>query len=106
MMFMGAFPRFTFIARAPQGLSEYQSETKVLLPFTTQYLWNNTGQRTTYKKVGRGPGSGLGKHAGRGMKGMYARAGGQVNRGFEGGQSNLAKRFPKRGFKGNTFNIK
>ena len=105
-MSMGAFPRFTFIARAPQGLSEYQSETKVLLPFTTQYLWNNTGQRTTYKKVGRGPGSGLGKHAGRGMKGMYARAGGQVNRGFEGGQSNLAKRFPKRGFKGNTFNIK
>lgn len=37
---------------------------------------------------------------------MYARAGGQVNRGFEGGSSNLAKRFPKRGFKGNTFNIK
>lgn len=40
------------------------------------------------------------------MKGMYARAGGQVNRGFEGGQSNLAKRFPKRGFKPNKFNIK
>ena len=103
---MGSFPRFTFIARAPQGLSEYQEEKKVLLPFTTQYLWNNVGARTVYKKVGRGPGSGLGKHAGRGMKGMYARAGGQVNRGFEGGQSNLAKRFPKRGFKGNTFNIK
>lgn len=40
------------------------------------------------------------------MKGMYARAGGQVNRGFEGGQSNLAKRFPKRGMKSNKFNIK
>lgn len=46
------------------------------------------------------------KHAGRGMKGMYARAGGQVNRGFEGGQSNLAKRFPKRGMKANKFNVK
>lgn len=46
------------------------------------------------------------KNAGRGNKGMYHRAGGQVNRGFEGGQSNLAKRFPKRGMKSNKFNIK
>jgi large subunit ribosomal protein L15 len=98
--------RFTFIARAPQGLSEYQEQQKILMPFTVNNLWNNIGARTTYKQVGRGPGSGLGKHAGRGMKGMYARAGGQVNRGFEGGQSNLAKRFPKRGFKPNKFNIK
>ena len=37
---------------------------------------------------------------------MYFRSGGQVNRGAEGGQSNLARRFPKRGFKANTFNIK
>lgn len=37
---------------------------------------------------------------------MYHRSGGQVNRGFEGGQSNLAKRFPKRGFRQNKFNIK
>ena len=37
---------------------------------------------------------------------MYARAGGQVNRGAEGGQTNMARRFPKRGFKGNQFNIK
>ncbi len=37
---------------------------------------------------------------------MYFRSGGQVNRGFEGGQSNLAKRFPKRGFRQNKFNIK
>ena len=36
---------------------------------------------------------------------MHARGGGQVNRGFEGGQSSLKKRFPKRGFKPNTFNI-
>jgi large subunit ribosomal protein L15 len=40
------------------------------------------------------------------MKGTYARNGGKINRGFEGGQSNLAKRFPKRGFKPNKFNIK
>ena len=57
---MGSIPRFTFIARAPQGLSEYQEEKKTILPFTTQYMWNNTGARTTYKQVGRGPGSGLG----------------------------------------------
>lgn len=37
---------------------------------------------------------------------MHFRSGGQVNRGFEGGQSNMARRFPKRGFKQNTFNIK
>lgn len=60
MMFMGVQPRFTFIAKAPQGLSEYQSDKKELLPFTTQFLWNNIGARTTYKIVGRGPGSGLG----------------------------------------------
>jgi len=48
----------------------------------------------------------LSKHAGRGMKGTFARNGGKINRGFEGGQSNLAKRFPKRGFKPNKFNIK
>ena len=40
------------------------------------------------------------------MKGTYARKGGFINRGFEGCQSNLAKRFPKRGFKPNKFNIK
>lgn len=39
------------------------------------------------------------------MKGMHARSGGQVNRGFEGGQSNLAKRFPKRGIRKNKFNV-
>ena len=40
------------------------------------------------------------------MKGTYAREGGFVNRGFEGGSSHLAKRFPKRGFKADKFNIK
>ncbi|MEO8801042.1 MAG: 50S ribosomal protein L15, partial [Polyangiaceae bacterium] len=52
----------------------------------------------TKKKTrkGRGVGSGLGKTAGRGQKGQYARNG--VKRGFEGGQTPLARRLPKRGF--------
>jgi large subunit ribosomal protein L15 len=47
-------------------------------------------------RKGRGVGSGLGKTAGRGQKGQYARGG--VKRGFEGGQTPLARRLPKRGF--------
>lgn len=54
----------------------------------------------TKKKLrkGRGVGSGLGKTAGRGQKGQYARRGRGVKRGFEGGQTPLARRLPKRGF--------
>ena len=52
-------------------------------------------QRT---RVGRGVGSGLGKTAGRGHKGQKARSGGGVRRGFEGGQTPLYRRLPKRGF--------
>ena len=54
--------------------------------------------RQTRKRVGRGPGSGLGKTAGRGQKGQKARSGGGVRLGFEGGQTTLARRLPKRGF--------
>ncbi len=50
-------------------------------------------------RKGRGVGSGLGKTAGRGQKGQYARRGRGVKRGFEGGQTPLARRLPKRGFK-------
>lgn len=50
------------------------------------------------KRVGRGPGSGLGKTAGRGQKGQNSRSGGGVRPGFEGGQTTLARRLPKRGF--------
>ena len=50
------------------------------------------------KRVGRGTGSGLGKTAGRGHKGQKARSGGGVRRGFEGGQTPLYRRLPKRGF--------
>src|SRR3977135_2225040 len=49
-------------------------------------------------REGRGPGSGIGKTAGRGGKGQTARAGGQTRPGFEGGQMPLIRRIPKRGF--------
>ncbi len=50
------------------------------------------------KRVGRGPGSGLGKTAGRGSKGQKSRSGYSRLRGFEGGQMPLHRRLPKRGF--------
>jgi len=50
------------------------------------------------KRVGRGPGSGQGKTAGRGSKGAQSRAGYHKKRGFEGGQMPLHRRVPKRGF--------
>jgi large subunit ribosomal protein L15 len=49
-------------------------------------------------RKGRGPGSGIGKTAGRGGKGQTARSGGQTRPGFEGGQMPLIRRIPKRGF--------
>jgi len=59
----------------------------------------NPGARQTTKRLGRGPGSGLGKTSGKGHKGQNARSGGGVAIGFEGGQTPLYKRIPKRGFK-------
>ena len=50
------------------------------------------------KRVGRGTGSGKGKTSGKGHKGQKARSGGGVRRGFEGGQTPLYRRLPKRGF--------
>ncbi len=55
-------------------------------------------KRTSSLRVGRGVGSGLGKTSGRGHKGQKARSGGGVRRGFEGGQTPLYRRLPKRGF--------
>ena len=55
-------------------------------------------KKTKSKRVGRGIGSGLGKTSGRGHKGQKARSGGGVRRGFEGGQTPLYRRLPKRGF--------
>ena len=56
------------------------------------------GSRQKRKRVGRGPGSGLGKTAGRGHKGQRSRAGFSRRAGFEGGQMPLIRRVPKRGF--------
>ena len=58
----------------------------------------NEGARHAKKRVGRGTGSGHGKTAGRGHKGQNARSGGGVRPGYEGGQTQLFKRLPKRGF--------
>ncbi len=56
------------------------------------------GSRTKAKRLGRGIGSGLGKTSGKGHKGQWARSGGGVRPGFEGGQITLMRRLPKRGF--------
>jgi large subunit ribosomal protein L15 len=58
----------------------------------------NKGARHSKKRVGRGPGSGLGKTAGRGEKGQKSRSGYSRTFGFEGGQMPLHRRVPKRGF--------
>lgn len=56
------------------------------------------GANTSEKRLGRGIGSGLGKTSGKGHKGQWARSGGGVRPGFEGGQTPIARRLPKRGF--------
>ncbi|WP_339138750.1 MAG: 50S ribosomal protein L15 [Candidatus Electrothrix sp. GW3-4] len=69
---------------------------------TLNNLSPNEGARKAKKRVGRGPGSGLGKTAGRGHKGARSRSGYTAKPGFEGGQMPLHRRLPKRGFT-NTF---
>ena len=59
------------------------------------------GARTAKKRLGRGIGSGLGKTSGKGHKGQWARSGGGVRPGFEGGQMPLMRRIPKTGFTNN-----
>lgn len=60
-------------------------------------LHDNPGATKKRKRVGRGPGSGMGKTAGRGIKGQKSRSGVAI-KGFEGGQMPLYQRLPKRGF--------
>ncbi len=60
-------------------------------------LRDNPGATKTKKRVGRGPGSGLGKMGGRGIKGQKSRSGVAI-KGYEGGQMPLYQRLPKRGF--------
>ena len=61
------------------------------------------GSKQNRKRVGRGPGSGNGKTAGRGYKGAQSRSGYSHKRGFEGGQMPLHRRVPKRGFNNTMF---
>ena len=56
------------------------------------------GAKKEARRVGRGIGSGIGKTSGKGHKGQWARSGGGVRPGFEGGQMPLTRRIPKRGF--------
>ncbi len=65
---------------------------------TLHNLTPSRGSTSPRKRVGRGPGSGLGKTSGKGNKGHKARTGGQTNPGFEGGQMPMYRRLPKRGF--------
>lgn len=65
---------------------------------------SNEGTSQNRKRVGRGMGSGTGKTAGRGHKGQKSRSGGNVRRGFEGGQMPLQQRLPKFGFSSRTNN--
>ena len=65
---------------------------------TLHNLTPSRGSTAARKRVGRGPGSGLGKTSGKGNKGHKARTGGQTNPGFEGGQMPMYRRLPKRGF--------
>ncbi len=73
--------------------------------FTLANLKPNPGARRRRKRVGRGPGSGHGKTAGRGHKGHKARSGGSTPPGYEGGQMPLQRRLPKRGFR-NPFRVR
>lgn len=62
------------------------------------HTMSSKAPRQNRNRVGRGPGSGNGKTSGRGQKGQNSRSGGGVRLGFEGGQTPLARRLPKRGF--------
>ena len=58
------------------------------------------------KRVGRGPGSGMGKTSTRGQKGQHARSGSSISPWFQGGQTPLYRRIPKRGFNNARFEVK
>lgn len=64
---------------------------------------SSPGARRSKKRVGRGTSSGMGKTSTRGHKGQWARSGGGVRPGFEGGQTPFFKRLPKRGFTNDRF---
>jgi large subunit ribosomal protein L15 len=82
--------------RAPRARQAEAAPTARVL--TLSSLSPAPGSTQSRKRVGRGPGSGLGKTSGKGNKGHKARTGGATNPGFEGGQMPMYRRLPKRGF--------
>jgi large subunit ribosomal protein L15 len=82
-------------SRAATSAQSTQPATRIL---TLSSLSPAAGSTQARKRVGRGPGSGLGKTSGKGHKGHKARTGGSTNPGFEGGQMPMYRRLPKRGF--------
>lgn len=87
--------RTTRSAQTQRGSTAAKSAERVL---TLSSLSPAPGSTQARKRVGRGPGSGLGKTSGKGHKGHKARTGGATNPGFEGGQMPMYRRLPKRGF--------
>lgn len=86
-------------------MAKAKKQEEVLIePVTLSTIAPAPGSRQSRKRLGRGPGSGLGKTSGKGHKGHKARTGGSTNPGFEGGQTPLYRRLPKRGFT-NPFKI-
>jgi len=73
-------------------------KSSTYLPFTGNNLWNNDGAHKLKTRIGRGPGSGIGKRGGYGIKGQKQRTGVKIHPAFEGGQADLTCKIPKSGF--------
>src|ERR1041384_5972782 len=84
--------------RKPRAKSRAASPDTAFPRLALHDLRAPVGSHRARIRKGRGPGSGIGKTAGRGGKGQTARQGGHVRPGFEGGQMPLIRRIPKRGF--------
>jgi large subunit ribosomal protein L15 len=84
--------------RSPGATARRGAKREANTPLTLSSLKPAPGSTQARKRVGRGPGSGLGKTSGKGHKGHKARTGGSTNPGFEGGQMPMYRRLPKRGF--------
>jgi large subunit ribosomal protein L15 len=84
--------------RAPRTRPQTEATAPAVRALTLSSLSPAPGSTQARKRVGRGPGSGLGKTSGKGHKGHKARTGGSTNPGFEGGQMPMYRRLPKRGF--------
>jgi large subunit ribosomal protein L15 len=84
--------------RTPRAERQAEATAPAIRALTLSSLSPAPGSTQARKRVGRGPGSGLGKTSGKGHKGHKARTGGATNPGFEGGQMPMYRRLPKRGF--------